>query len=208
MTDSKIKLELPDGDIDFVPDFFAPLESQTLAADLFEMTPWKHESIKIFGKPVLQPRLTAWYGDSEVNYTYSGLVNVPKSWTQTLLLIKSRVEEATGTEFNGALLNLYRNESDSMGWHSDDEKVLGENPIIASVSFGAVRTFALKHKTDPCLKRALALTDGSLLIMQGPTQHHWKHQIPKSAKPIGPRINITFRHLLQTPQRPLSCTTR
>ena len=124
---------------------------------------------------------------------YSGITVEPKPWTPILSEIKTRVEEVSNVTFNSVLLNYYRNERDSVSWHSDDEPELGENPIIGSVSFGDVRTFQLRHKTDKSLKISKELPDGSYLLMAGSTQHHWEHQIPKRTRQIGPRINLTFR---------------
>lgn len=156
---------------------------------------WKHEEIRLFGKMVKQPRLTAWYADPGKTYTYSGLTVTPEPWISELLEIKKEVEVAAHAGFNSVLLNFYRNERDSVSWHSDDEPELGENPVIGSVSFGAPRCFQLKHKKDNKLRSEILLTHGSLLLMKGPTQHHWLHQIPKKSKPCGPRINLTFRKI-------------
>lgn len=161
---------------------------------LMEEVTWKHEAIKIFGKEVMQPRLTAWYGDAGVEYTYSGLKNSPIPWTSTLLDIKKQVESVVGHSFNSVLLNLYRDGNDSMGYHSDDEPELGAKPRIASLSFGAARRFNIKHKkTGELIK--LDLEDNSLLIMKGEFQREWKHAIPKTKKEVGPRINLTFRKI-------------
>lgn len=141
----------------------------------------------------MQPRLTAWYGDAGKDYSYSGITMQPLAWTDTLMAIKQSADKVAGVSFNSALLNLYRDGKDSMGWHRDNEKELGTNPVIASVSFGAPRRFLLRHYTDKKLVREIVLTHGSLLLMRGETQHYWEHSIPKTAKPAGSRINITFR---------------
>ena len=156
---------------------------------------WKQEGMKIYGKEVDFPRLTAWYGEEGKTYKYSGLVNEPIPFSDLLLEIKEAVEHITGEQFNSALLNLYRDGRDSMGWHSDDEQELGINPTIASVSFGQARNFQFKHKKIPDTLHSFLLTNNSLLVMKGATQHHWKHQVPKSVKPMGSRINITFRKI-------------
>jgi alkylated DNA repair dioxygenase AlkB len=157
---------------------------------------WKQEPILIFGKPVMQPRLTAWYGEPDKSYRYSGITMHPQPWTPTLLAIKEKVEEVAGLPFTSALLNLYRDGMDSMGWHRDNEKELGENPVIGSVSLGAVRTFQFRHAADKALKSSIQLNHGSFLLMQGETQHHWHHRIPKQPRISAPRINLTFRTLL------------
>jgi len=182
-----------DGEVIYFPQLFTADESEGYLASLQKEVNWKHEPIKIFGKEVMQPRLTAWYGDSE--YRYSGITMHPNAWTSSLMKIKQKIEAIAGITFNSALLNHYRNEKDSMGWHRDNEKELGENPIIGSVSFGATRTFQLKHYFDKQLKTSIDLTDGSFLLMRGETQHYWQHCIPKTSRPLGPRINLTFRIL-------------
>jgi alkylated DNA repair dioxygenase AlkB len=192
MTQSEL-LPMPDAEVTFYPDFFGADESEQLFQQLVDSIQWKQESARFGGKAVPLPRLTAWYGDAGKTYRYSGITVEPISWTPLLLSIKNRVEAAANTTFNSVLLNFYRGERDSVAWHSDDEPELGQNPVIASVSFGATRKFQFKHKTNPDLRTAVDLTPGSLLIMAGATQHFWKHQIPKTTKPIGPRINLTFR---------------
>ena len=137
--------------------------------------------------------LTALYGNQGKPYSYSNIKMLPKQWTFLLQKIKFHIEGVSNVNFTSVLLNYYRNGSDSNGWHADDEKELGENPIIASVSFGADRTFQLRHNSEKNLRKNIVLEHGSLLIMKGATQHFWKHQIPKTAKLIGPRINLTFR---------------
>jgi len=144
----------------------------------------------------MQPRLTAWYGDPGKAYSYSGITMQPHNWTKALLEIKQRIEAVAGASFNSALLNLYRDGKDSMGWHRDNEKELGINPVIGSVSFGAARTFVLRHYTDKKLKQSIELTHGSFLLMRGRTQHCWEHSLPKRITSTGERINITFRRIL------------
>ena len=182
-----------DGEAYFYPEFFAKEESDLLFESLLQDIAWKQEPIFIFGKKIMQPRLTAWYGDDGTEYSYSGIHLTPLPWNKSLLLIKDRIEEAFGIQFNSALLNQYRNEQDSMGWHRDDEKELGKNPVICSVSFGATRTFQFKHIEEKDLKTSVELSHGSALLMAGSTQHHWAHALPKRAGLIETRINITFR---------------
>ncbi len=182
-----------DGEVFFYPEFFSKTESDQLFNTLMQEISWKQEPIIIFGRQVIQPRLTAWYGDEGMSYRYSGITMQPDRWTAALLQIKERIEQVSGKRFNSALLNLYRDGKDSMGWHRDNEKELGINPVIGSVSFGATRKFVLKHYRDHALKRSVELTHGSFLCMQGKTQHCWLHSIPKTEKPLGSRINITFR---------------
>lgn len=184
-----------DGDVRLYPAVFDEPKADRLFEALTEEIAWKQEPIRIFGKMVLQPRLTAWYGDEGRSYSYSGITMTPMSWTPSLLEIKARVEDIFGMSFNSALLNLYRDEKDSVGWHRDNEKELGPNPTIASVSFGVTREFQFRHGTEKNLRVTLPLPHGSVLLMSGETQHHWHHAIPKKRTSLGPRINITFRSL-------------
>ncbi len=163
---------------------------------LIETVPWRSEKITLWGKTFLQPRLTSWHGEPGKNYTYSGIRLVPLPWTPVLLDIKRRVEAAAGETFNSVLLNYYRDHRDSMGFHSDDEPELGNRPVIASLSLGEERTFILKHKIRRELQPVrLKLASGSLLVMKGETQRHWRHAITKETTPCGPRVNLTFRRI-------------
>ena len=183
---------MDDGDVSFLDQLDFGITDEEALARLIAETDWRAESINLWGKQHLQPRLTAWQGDKA--YTYSGLTLAPLPFSPLVLVIKEAVEKASGRRFNSVLLNYYRNERDSMGMHSDDEAELGPEPAIASVSFGATRTFILRHKrTRQTLK--LDLTSGSLLLMAGPTQSHWQHGIHKLTRPSGPRVNLTFRFI-------------
>ena len=182
-----------EGDVRYYPGLFSVEERVAILQQLTTSIRWKQEAIKIFGRDVMQPRLTAWYGDAGKSYSYSGITMHPQPWTDTLLLLKKRVEAVAGTSFNSALLNYYRNGQNSMGWHKDNEKELGHNPVIASLSFGAVRLFKLKHIRDKKQVLSIPLEPGSLLLMQGETQHHWLHQLPIPNVATSPRINIPFR---------------
>lgn len=190
-----ISLNLPNADIVYFPDFYSIEDSNKIFESLKIEIPWQQDNITVFGKKYQQPRLTSLFGNEAKPYSYSNITMQPNQWTADLLAIKNNIELACKTEFSTVLLNLYRDGKDSNGWHSDDEKELGKNPIIASLSFGAERFFYLKNKYDPSLKHKLLLQNGSLLLMRGETQHFWKHQIAKTAKPIEPRINLTFRIL-------------
>ena len=186
-------LPMPDAEVTFYPAFFSANESAALLTAFQQGIHWKQEAIKLYGKEIALPRLTAWYGDPGATYAYSGLTVHPLPWTETLLTIKARVESVAGVTFNSVLLNRYRDGRDSVSWHADDEPELGPNPVIASVTFGAARAFQFKHKTLPETRQSVTLTDGSLLLMAGATQHHWLHQIPKVKAALGERINLTFR---------------
>ena len=171
--------------------------SYEVANDLFKLlldqTEWKQLKIKIFGKELDQPRLTEWYGVE--GYSYSGIRLEPNMMPPELCKLQEKLSEKCAYSFNSVLLNLYRNERDSMGWHSDDEKELGSNPTIASISLGAPRVFQIKHKTDKEKKYKLVLNHGSLLCMSGSMQHYWQHAVPKAHAQTGPRINLTFRQI-------------
>ncbi len=186
-------LAMPDAEVLYYPNLFSTSESVDFFQDLTLSIAWEQREIRFPGKLVSLPRLTAWYGDPGKAYRYSGMTHEPHAWTHSLTTIKERIEAIAEMQFNSVLLNLYRHEQDSVSWHSDDEPELGENPVIASVSFGATRLFQFKHKHESKLRRTIDLTSGSLLLMRGTTQKYWKHQIPKSKEPCGARINLTFR---------------
>lgn len=196
MTDDTMNILPFDGEAFFLNDFFTMRDSDHYLELLTEEIQWRQEPIVIMGRTIMQPRLTALYGESGKPYRYSGITMTPHPWTPILLDIKTRIESVANHRFTTALLNLYRNGEDSMGWHSDDEKELGRHPVIASVSFGAARTFQLRHRTDTSIRVDIVLEHGSLLIMRGPTQHHWLHRLPKRTRISEPRINITFRTIL------------
>lgn len=190
-----IVLNLSDAEIIYYPHFFDKKEADAIFDELTNEIPWQQDDIKVFGKIHPQPRLTALFGNEGKPYSYSNIKMQPHPWNLLLQKIKSHIESVTDTNFTTVLLNQYRDGKDSNGWHADNEKELGTNPVIASVSFGAERTFQLKHNTDKSLKKSIVLEHGSLLLMKGRTQHFWKHQIPKTSKPIGSRINLTFRYI-------------
>lgn len=189
----KVTFDLPDATIEYYPNLFDVEKSNLLFEKLRQDIPWQQDSITVFGKNHLQPRLTALYGNEGKPYSYSNIVMQPHPWNAILTYIKEEVEILCHEKFTTVLLNLYRDGRDSNGWHADNEKELGRNPTIASVSFGAERSFHLQHNSIKEAKQKITLGHGSLLIMKGETQHFWKHQIPKTNKPIPPRINLTFR---------------
>ncbi len=182
------------GEVYLIKDFYNKSEALTHFNTLICEIPWRERSIKLFGKNILQPRLMCWMGDKGCSYKYSGTTFEPTPWTNTVLEIKNKIEKNLGESFNSALLNLYRNEKDSMGAHSDNEKELGKNPVIASFSLGAARPFIFRHKKTK-EKIKLNLTDSSLLVMKGATQENWKHELPKLKTPTEARLNITFRRI-------------
>lgn len=184
------------GELYFLPNFLNSKEADTAFDRLLHHINWKQYHIRMFGKLLAQPRLTAWYGGLGTTYSYSGLNLEPEPFSKELLDLKIKIEELGSTQFNSVLLNLYRNEKDSMGWHADDERELGINPVIASLSLGQTRKFQVKHKIEKNLSLTIPLTHGSLLIMKGEMQHYWQHAIPKCKNSCGPRINLTFRNIL------------
>ena len=190
-----MKISLPDSEISLHQKHFDSEIAANLLKDLTEEIPWVQNKIKFYGKESLVPRLESWHGDDGMSYTYSGIKMDAKPWTKNLLMIKESIEPIAKTTFNSVLINYYRDGKDRVAWHSDDEKELGKNPVIASVSLGAERKFKLRHKKykQNQLQHEVFLQNGSLLLMSGSTQHHWLHEIPRTAKPIGPRINLTFR---------------
>lgn len=192
-SNERIDLDLPDAEVIYFPSFLDAEQSASIYQHLTAETPWRNDSITLFGKTHPQPRLTAFYGADNLNYSYSNIKMQANAWTETLLDIKNQIELKAQTTFNCVLINLYRDGKDSMGWHADDEKELGLNPVIASVTLGSERFFHLKHNKNPEHKCKIKLENGSLLLMKGTTQHFYKHQIPKTTQIIGPRINLTFR---------------
>ncbi|HTI11462.1 MAG TPA: alpha-ketoglutarate-dependent dioxygenase AlkB [Puia sp.] len=189
-----VRYDLPDAELTLYEGFFPKNEADRLYTALLKETSWKQENITVYDKTHLTPRLTAWHGDAHTAYTFSGSKWEPYPWNGDLLFIKEKVEKETGKSFNSVLLNLYRNGKDSVGWHRDNEKEFGRNPAIASVSFGETRPFQIRHKFRKEVEKVeIPLTHGSLLLMAGPMQHFWEHQVPKTARPIHPRINLTFR---------------
>lgn len=162
---------------------------------LLHMVEWRNDEAIIYGKHIITKRKVAWYGDSNFSYTYSNTTKQALTWTKELLELKQLVEKITGETFNSCLLNLYHNGEEGMSWHSDDEKSLGPNTCIASVSFGAERKFSLKHKVTGNTVSQI-LEHGSLLVMKGATQSNWLHCLPKTTKVHRPRVNLTFRTIV------------
>jgi len=190
------RLPMQDAEVIFSPNIPLPIDPQTLLMRFVGDVPWRSEKVTVWGKKYDQPRLIAWYGDKGRAYTYSGISLEPLPWTEDLQLLKGVVEQFAGESFNSVLLNYYRDERDSMGFHSDNEPELGPQPTIASVSLGEERTFVFKHKTAKELRPIrLRLPSGSLLVMKGGTQANWKHGIEKETRPCGPRVNLTFRRI-------------
>lgn len=192
MVKNRIWQTLPDGELLYWPEFIAKEQADSLYTQLLNQTEWRQESIALFGKTLPQPRLIAWYGDR--HYHYSGIALTAAPLPTNIADLMCRCEAASQRIFNTVLLNLYRNGQDSMGWHQDNEVELGINPVIASLSFGAARTFSLKHRHNGQTLR-FTLEHGSLLVMAGAMQHYWKHALPKTKRVHTPRINLTFRNI-------------
>ncbi|MBC2845961.1 alpha-ketoglutarate-dependent dioxygenase AlkB family protein [Winogradskyella flava] len=192
----KQHFKLPNAEIIYIQNFFNKRESDDYFKIIENETNWQHDDITVFGKTYKQPRLTALFGESNQPYGYSNITMYPKPFTTNLKLIKAKVEDFSAHNFNTLLINLYRDGNDSNGWHADNENELGKNPVIASVSFGEERPFHFKHRTIKEQRHKLHLEHGSLLLMKGEMQHYWVHQIAKTKKDIKPRINLTFRTLI------------
>ncbi len=193
--DSCIKIDMPDAEVYLYPELFTQQQVDELFIDLKNEISWQQEQITLYGQVHKVPRLTAWHGEPNKSYAYSGIRVNASPWTPTLLTIKEKIEKVSAMKFNSVLLNLYRNGTDSVAWHADDERELGKNPVIGSVTLGEARPFQMKHKIIREEKRSIILQHGSYLLMKGTTQHKWLHQIPKSKKQLGERINLTFRNV-------------
>ena len=185
--------EFVGGEVVYLPGFVPAGDRDGLLTRIDESAVWRQELIRMYGKEMPVPRLTAWHGDPGRTYSYSQIALEPVPWTAPLRELKALVEAECGVAFNSVLLNFYRDGRDSVAWHSDDEPELGPRPFIASVSLGAPRRFHLRRKADHGDRVDITLTDGSLLLMAGSTQHEWEHQVPKTATKVGPRVNLTFR---------------
>lgn len=188
--------DLPDAQVRLVRGWLEPPAADALMAGLLEQVPWEVHRIRIFGREVASPRLSCWIGDADAAYRYSGTRFQPRPWLPALAALRDRLASELAQPFNSVLANRYRSGADAMGWHSDDERELGPGPLIASVSLGATRRFLLCHRGDPAQRLALDLEQGSLLLMGGQTQQYWKHALPRTARPVGERINLTFRQVL------------
>lgn len=187
-------LDLPDAELEWLPDFFPSAVADDLFGALMREVSWRDDHITLFGKTTPLPRRQQWFADGGRPYTYSRIHMVPAPWTPALLQVRAAIADVTGLDFNTCLANLYRDGNDSNGWHSDDEPELGPDPVIASVSLGATRDFRLRHK-DTNQTHTLALTHGSLLVMGSGSQTHWQHTLPKRKRIVEPRINLTFRRM-------------
>lgn len=188
------RLDWPDGEFLYLPAFWPAAEADRLLQQLRDLPDWTRHQVRLFGRLLPAPRLSAWYGDPGTSYRYSGVRHQPLPWPPLLLRLREEVSAASGRIFNAVLANRYDCGRDAMGWHSDDEPELGPQPVIASASFGAARRFLLRHRRSGRCE-AITLAHGSLLLMAGDSQRCWQHAVPRTARPLGLRINLTFRHV-------------
>lgn len=189
-------IALPEASLLFAPAWLAPEQADALFAALHAQVPWTVHRIRLFGREVDSPRLSCWIGDPAAVYTYSRTRFVPQPWPPVLAALRARIDAACGEHFDSVLANLYRDGRDSMGWHSDDEPELGPTPAIASLSLGATRRFRLRHRSEVARTLDLDLPHGSLLVMAGATQRHYRHALPRCTRIAAPRINLTFRRVV------------
>lgn len=185
----------PQLDIEIFRGAIEALEGNRLLGEIMADTSWRQEEISLFGKRMPVPRMSAWVGDPGCTYTYSGIAMEPLPWSGPLRAVRRLVTELSGAEYNSVLVNRYRNGDDGVGWHADDEPELGFEPTIASVSLGATRSFAFRRRDDSSVRAATELHHGDIIVMKGKTQALWLHQVPKTRRPVGERINLTFRLL-------------
>ncbi len=191
---------LPDAELCFFPEFLAASETGALFRELRNGLSWTRHRVHMFGREITAPRLSCWIGDKSCSYRYSGQLHTPQPWPEVLRVLRVRIEEVTAKRFNSVLANLYRDGADSIAWHADNEPELGPAPTIASLSLGGARRFCLRHRHDLTRHAEWWLTDGSLLCMAGRTQACYCHAVPKTRKPVRPRINLTFRWIFPPSQ--------
>ncbi|MDT3405623.1 alpha-ketoglutarate-dependent dioxygenase AlkB family protein [Mucilaginibacter terrae] len=184
-----------DGEAIYHGPILNPTEADDYLNTLLQTIEWKNDEAVIFGRHIITKRMVAWYGNNDYSYTYSNTTKHALPWTTELLQLKVLVEQHTHTSFNSCLLNLYHDGNEGMGWHSDDEKALGRDSTIASLTLGTERKFAFKHRQTK-YNTSVFLQNGSLLVMQGTTQTHWLHSLPKTTQVTRPRVNLTFRNML------------
>ena len=190
------ELALPGAELCYSEQWLPAAQADALLLALRESIDWQTHRIRLFGRNVDSPRLSSWIGDAGSAYTYSGVRFQPHAWPAALVPVRQRLVQELGCEFNSVLANLYRDGGDCMGWHADNEAELGSQPVIASLSLGAARRFVLKNLREPSRKLEIALPHGSLLVMGGATQQNYRHALPRTAKPVGERIILTFRRII------------
>ena len=192
-------IELADADLRYFPRWVDADLADGWLSELSTQTPWSQPQIKLYGRSIAVPRLVAWYGDADAHYRYFGFTHEPLAWTPLLADIRQRVQQQVGQRLNGVLLNYYRDGQDAMGWHSDDERELGQQPLVVSLNLGATRRFDFRRKGASRIEYSISLEHGSLLVMSGLTQHYWQHQIARTRKVRAPRLNLTFRQIIHGP---------
>jgi len=202
--DSLVKACPPGGELLYVPQWMAASTADRVFEALLQEVRWQSRTIRMFGREIAQPRRLAFQGEPGIAYRYSGGTYRAEAWHDEVAGLRDALEAETGTAFNCALLNLYRDGRDSMGWHSDDEPELGRAPVIASVSLGAGRRFVVRERNREKRQSRFELlpAHGSLIVMRGDMQHYWQHQVPRTARPVGPRINLTFRRIADRRRQP------
>jgi alkylated DNA repair dioxygenase AlkB len=198
--DGFVKTLPPNGRFEYRPDWLEGERADALLATLRAEIDWQQRSIRMFGREILQPRLLRFQGEAGIRYAYSGDTLDAAPWHPAVDTLRRAVEEASGEAFNAVLINRYRDGRDSMGWHADDEPELGRHPAIASVSLGGERRFAMRRRDDPAQRFEVSTAHGSLILMLGDVQHHWQHAVPKTARAVDERINLTFRRI-RSPRR-------
>ncbi|MCH2340851.1 alpha-ketoglutarate-dependent dioxygenase AlkB family protein [Pseudomonas sp. NPDC047963] len=199
MSDDSELIELADADLRYFPRWVDADLADGWLSEISAKTPWYQPQIKLYGRSIAVPRLVAWYGDADAHYRYSGFTHEPLAWTPLLADIRQRVQQQVGQHLNGVLLNYYRDGHDAMGWHSDDERELGRQPLVVSLNLGATRRFDFRRKGTSRIEYSISLEHGSLLVMSGLTQHYWQHQIARTRKVRAPRLNLTFRQIIHGP---------
>ncbi len=195
-SDRSLEYFLENDSFDWQTANWREYDKEQLAKVKFKNINWQHDKLNMYGKEVFLPRYSAWYGDNDKPYSYSGLTLQPKNWNKGLLFLKENIEKLANVNFNSVLMNLYRDGEDYINWHADAEKELGQNPIIASVNFGATRRFLIRRNDDNSIKLEFPLKHGTLLIMKQDLQHFWQHSVPKEKKVKQTRINLTFRTII------------
>ena len=199
MSDDSELIKLADADLRYFPRWVDADLADGWLSEISAQTPWAQPQIKLYGRSIAVPRLVAWYGDADAHYRYSGFTHEPLAWTPLLADIRQRVQQQVGQRLNGVLLNYYRDGQDAMGWHSDDERELGQQPLVVSLNLGATRRFDFRRKGASRIEYSISLEHGSLLVMSGLTQHYWQHQIARTRKVRAPRLNLTFRQIIHGP---------
>lgn len=193
VSDRSLEYFLENDSFDWETANWRKFDKEELTKVKFKNINWHHDKLNMYGKEVFLPRYSAWYGDNDKSYSYSGLTLQPNKWNNGLLFLKEHIQKIAIVNFNSVLMNWYRDGEDYINWHTDAEKELGQNPIIASLNFGATRRFLIRRSDDNSIKIEFPLKHGTLLIMKGELQHFWQHSVPKEKKVKQTRINLTFR---------------